>query len=90
MKEIEQYSRPAVGGDLEIAVSRGNDSRQEADTEMDDRPVSTDPQLDMDDMMEGMTEETHLSEMNEHGQTNMARSTETKSSLLTDKLSCRV
>ena len=26
MKEIEQYSRPAVGGDLEIAVSGGNDS----------------------------------------------------------------
>ena len=38
---------------------------------MDDQPVSTDPQLDMDDMMEGMAEETHLSEMNgesnEHG-----------------------
>jgi len=38
---------------------------------MDDRPVSTDPQLDMDDMMEGMAEETHLIEMNgesnEHG-----------------------
>ena len=38
---------------------------------MDDRPVSTDLQLDMDDMMEGMADETHLSEMNgesnEHG-----------------------
>ena len=70
MKEIEQYSRPAVGGDLEIAVSGGNDSR-EAETEMDDRPVNNDPQLDMDDMMEGMAEETHLCEMNgepnEHG-----------------------
>ena len=71
MKEIEQYSRPAVGGVLEISVSGGNDSREEAETEMDDRPVSTAPQLDMDDMMEGMAEETHLSEMNgesnEHG-----------------------
>ena len=71
IKEIEQYSRPAVGGDLEIAVSGGSDSREEAETEMDDRPVSTDPQLDMDDRMEGMAEETHVSEMNggsnEHG-----------------------
>ena len=71
MKEIEQYSRPSVGGDLEIAVSGGIDYREEAETEMDDRPVNNDPQLDMDDMMEGMTEETHLSEMNgesnEHG-----------------------
>jgi len=71
MKEIEQYSRPAVGDDLEIAVSGGDDSREEAEPEMDNRPVSTDPQLDMEDMMEGMAEQTGLSEMdgqsNEHG-----------------------
>jgi len=71
LKEIQQYSRPVVGGDLEITVSAGSDSREEAETVMDDRPVSTDPQLDMDDKMEGMAEETRLSEMNgesnEHG-----------------------
>ena len=71
IKEIEQYSKPAVGDDLEIAVSGGDDSREGAEPKMDDRPVSTDLQLDMEDMTEGMAEQTGLSEMdrqsNEHG-----------------------
>ena len=82
MKEIEQYSRPAVGGDLEIAVSGGNDSREEAETEMDNRPVSIDPQLDMDDMMEGLAEETHLSEMN--GESNEPGSIDRDKVIITD------
>ena len=44
MKEIEHYYRPTVGNNLEIAVSDGDGSRDNAESEMDDRPASTDPQ----------------------------------------------
>jgi len=63
MKEIEQYSRPEVGDDLKIAVSSGDDLREEAEPEMDNRSVSTVLHLDMEDMTEGSAEQTGLSEM---------------------------
>ena len=70
MKAIEQYSRPAVSDDLEITVSGGNDSHEETEPEPG-RPLSTGPQSDMDDMMQGMAEQTGPDEingqLNEHG-----------------------
>jgi hypothetical protein len=61
MKEIKQYSRPPVGDVLKITLSGG--AQEEAEPEMDDRHLSIDPQFDMEDMMEGTTEQTGLSEM---------------------------
>jgi hypothetical protein len=57
MKETEQYSRPSVGDVLKIAVSGGDDTREE-EPDMDDRSLSTDPQFDMEDMMEGTAKQT--------------------------------
>ena len=62
MNETEQYSRPPVGDVLKIAVSGGDDT-QEEELEMDDRPLSTDPQFDMEDRMEGTAKQTGLSDM---------------------------
>jgi hypothetical protein len=43
-------------------VSGGYDT-QEEELDMDDRPLSTDPQFDMEDMMEDTAKQTGLSEM---------------------------
>jgi hypothetical protein len=61
--DIEQYSRPPVGDVLKITLSGGDGTQEEAEPEMDDRHLSIDPQFDMEDMMEGTTEQTGLSEM---------------------------
>ena len=62
MKETEQYSRPPVGDVLKIAVSGGDDTQKE-EPDMDDRPLSSAPQFDMEDMMEDTAKQTGLSEM---------------------------